>query len=148
MSYLTDLFDGLRAAIKAAWPDITGIWHAAEIATVPWPQLMEDGELPVAVMISELEPTSRRGLVNLADEGLVTLYYVDRNTAGIEGLAETLQTLRSRLRLVGLGDAGQVVGYPKASWSMDLPANRYFLDNGRPLLAGAVIATITCGTSP
>lgn len=130
----------LRAVLAQAWPEATanGFYRAVQIARVPVERLAN--KLPVVAIDSELRNSTEWGR-KPTDTGTVTIYYITSDADHVEDdLEPKLRALRNALwPAPGLLQFGQVIERPSISTSISLPLNRHFLNQQKPLLAGAVM---------
>lgn len=152
-TYYASLFDTVRDVIGSAWPDVpaNGIYDAIALATVPFKEKATSGALPLAMVDYRLESSGELGVVNRVDEGILSIYFIAKNTTRVTDLTTRLETLRNLLWPDVPTDPlspGQVMEYPSVSWSMDLALNDYFLRTMQPVWAGVVMARIAVGYTP
>lgn len=144
----TPLIDALITSIGAAWPEVKspqGIYLSLQMARVDWDAKASAGQLPVAVIDIDLEPTADYGVANRYDTGPVGIYYVAREMEP-KPLLVKLRALRDSLWPGGLSPAvAQVLARPAVSFSASLPVTAYFLNTQKPFVCGAVIARILVG---
>jgi hypothetical protein len=147
MAY-SDLISALRAKIGTVWSSekANGIFHAFQLATIPFERLAEAGNLPVAIMDIDLNPSQEWGADNDVEQGAVSIYYVANDATTPEQIVAKLEALREELWDNGLA-TGSLQEFPAVKFSMDLPVNQYFLMNQRPFYAGAVILDLIYGNT-
>lgn len=139
-SYYVGLITAVRSVVGTAWADTLtgGIYNANETATIPFEDLA--GSLPLAIMDFD----SREGEWAAdapTEEVEVTVYRVVADSENVEALIAKLETLRDSIYDTGFS-VGEVVGYPRVSWSINLPLNQYFLSTQKPFYAGAVMVRV------
>lgn len=146
------LVTALRSLVGTAWPEVkpNGILRGREFVTIPWPQRAEAGQVPAAVIDIDPQPDRGRfGITNRTDLVAVRIYRVVGDSEDADELLDKLQVLRLTLypndESNALGMAGQVLGYPLVSDSMELPPNRYFLATQQPFYAGMVACEVIRG---
>ena len=146
-TYYASLIAATRSAVGAAWADVlaNGIYHAADVARIPFDEKADRSELPIAILDFDMRP-SDWGAGNDTEEGTVTVYRVYRgeNDSDLAAAISKCETLRNQLWPNGL-TTGQLLEFPAISWSMALEVNRYLLLSNRPFYAVAVIARVTVG---
>jgi hypothetical protein len=141
------LWTNLRAAVQAAWPEITtdGIYRAREFAMIPFEQKVASGGLPCVVIDMDLRAGDEfHGLANFDEDGKATIYYIVDDATLPDALDTKLETLRDYLYDTGVTDA-QVINQPETSDSMELPLNRVFMMRQWPVWAGAVVCRLVYG---
>lgn len=148
-AYLGTLLTAIRSAVGSAWPETkpNGIILTVQAARFSMDGRVQREQLPFAAVDYSPSEGTEWGMANEVDDGTLAIYYVADDATTIETLIGKLETLRDTLYDTA-HNRGQVIGYPRVSWGMDLPLNRYYLSTQRPFVCGAVLCRLIDGERP
>lgn len=148
-SYHVSLFTALRTVIGNTWTDVkaNGIWHTTEFVQQDFEDWARNSRLPIALYEWELMP-AEWGAGNHSEQGEVLIHRVQGDSESLETLVERLETMRTALFPDNGSNPltnGQIMDYPRITYSMNDPLNRFFRNQMRPYMAGTVVCSVIMG---
>lgn len=128
--------------IGAVWPEVVpnGIWELDQIIR----QAFVRRTFPYAVMHTPRMPAADWGLVNVAYEPRVDVYYValEEGTqdvpTGLADLKNKLQELADAALQYAFSNGVTMLTEPEIDWSDSNPVNVFFYDKDQPFRSGLV----------
>lgn len=140
-------YDGIRAAISAAWPQVAGsshpIYRESQVRRVAWRKLIEQQRLKspwVVIAVSEAPLMSSYGLANTIYSPRVEIFYITEGVIGEKDMAAYIEGELMALQdvLHPWQQGFQFADGTTIDTSPSNPAMAAFLEENLPLYGGSI----------